>query len=128
MKTLLTKFTLVFTLMFSSASFAEWTKVTEDAEGNTFYVDFERIRKVDGYIYYWMLRDLLKPDANWSQSYSKYYQGDCKIFRVKLLSWASHLDPMGRGFGSPNSPDNPIWNYPRPESVEENLLEEACSR
>ena len=45
MKRTLTIFTLVFTVMFSSASFAGWTKVAESVKGNTFYVDFERIRK-----------------------------------------------------------------------------------
>ena len=28
----------------------------------TFYVDFERIRKHDGYVYFWRIRDDLKPD------------------------------------------------------------------
>ena len=41
MKTLLTIFTLVFTVMFSSTSFAGWTKVGENVNGHTYYVDFE---------------------------------------------------------------------------------------
>ena len=61
MKTLLTIFTLAFTLMFSSTSFAEWTKVNKSVIGNTYYVDFERIKKHDGYIYYWEVIDFLKP-------------------------------------------------------------------
>jgi len=52
MKTLLTIFTLIFTLMFSSSSFAGWTAIDKDAVG-TDYVDFERIRKHDGFVYYW---------------------------------------------------------------------------
>ena len=55
--------TLVFSLtMFASTSYAEWTKVDESVDGDTFYVDFERIRKVDGYVYWWSLRDYSKPD------------------------------------------------------------------
>jgi hypothetical protein len=42
---------LTFTVMFSSTSFSGWTKVTESVDGNTFYVDFERIRKHGGYVY-----------------------------------------------------------------------------
>ena len=51
MKNLLTIFTLVFTVMLSSTSFAGWTKVTEDAHA-TYYVDFEGIRN-RGQIIYW---------------------------------------------------------------------------
>ena len=43
MKTLLTISILVFTVMFSSTSFAQWTKVGNNSRGDTFYIDFERI-------------------------------------------------------------------------------------
>ena len=85
MKNLLTVFTLVFTLMFSSTSFAGWTKVTKGELGDTFYVDFERIRKHDGYVYYWVLTDYLRPTAQGHLSTTKYCQGDCKLFREKVL-------------------------------------------
>jgi hypothetical protein len=63
MKTLLLIFTLLFsTVMFSSTSFAGWTKVSQNVRGDTFYVDFERIRKHDGFVYFWSLNDYLKPN------------------------------------------------------------------
>ena len=37
---------LVGVVMFSSTSFAEWTKVGENVDGNTRYVDFERIKNI----------------------------------------------------------------------------------
>ena len=52
---------LVPTVMFSSPSYAKWTKVSENVDGDILYVDFERIRKHGGYVYYWRLRDGLKP-------------------------------------------------------------------
>ena len=62
MKTLLTVSTLVFTVMFSSPSYSEWTKTGEGViSGTTFYVDSERIRKVDGFVYFWKFSDYLKP-------------------------------------------------------------------
>jgi hypothetical protein len=63
MKKLLLIFTLLFsTLMFSTPSYGEWTKVTSSGNGaNTTYVDFERIRKHGGYVYWWDLLDRLKP-------------------------------------------------------------------
>jgi hypothetical protein len=38
--------TFLFSLMFSSPSYSEWTELVEDVKGTTFYVDFDRIRKV----------------------------------------------------------------------------------
>ena len=128
MKTLLTIFTLVFTVMFSSTSFAGWTKVGENVYGNTFYVDFERIRKHGGYFYWWELTDLLKPDSKGYFSYIGYHQGDCNLFRVKWLSMYFHKQPMGRETGRAVNVKNPEWNYPAPKSVGETNLKAVCSR
>ena len=130
MKTLLTIFTLVFTVMFSSASFAGWTKVTENSVGDTYYVDFERIRKHDGYVYFWRLSDYLKPTTYGWLSAKVYIQGDCKLFRFKALSFSFHKEPMGGGGGDiPSIPKkHQGWKYPPPESVDETLLKTVCSR
>lgn len=127
MKSLLTIFTLIFFVTFSSTSFAEWTKVSQTMDGDSVYVDFERIRKHDGYVYYWELQSLLKPDKDGDLSYRWYYQGDCKLFRLKQLSGSYHKDPMGGGVGTPNSPLDK-WDYPAPNSVWENSLKSVCSR
>ena len=74
MKTLLTIFTLVFTVMFSSPSYSKWTNVGKNVEGKTFYLDFGRIRKHDGYVYWWWLSDYLKPQGNGFLSGKVYLQ------------------------------------------------------
>ena len=129
MKTLLTISTLVLTLMFSSPSYAEWTKVSTTVEGDTFYVDFERIRKVDGFVYFWFLRDLLKPDRDSNLSYQAYNQGDCELFRFKFLSASTHKISMGEGksYALADKPQGK-WEYPRPNSVSEDILKSVCSR
>ena len=76
MKTLLTISTLVFTVMFSSPSYSEWTKVSVDDAGNTIYVDFERIRIHGGYAYWWVLQDYLKPNKYGILSDKSYRQVD----------------------------------------------------
>ena len=115
--------------MFSSTSFAEWKKVFITEDGSTFYVDFERIKKHDGYVYYWELSDLLKPDEDGDLSYKNYKQGDCKLFRFKYLSDSYHKEPMGRGTPSlsSNKPDKE-WNHPSPNSSGEYILKKVCSR
>ena len=96
--------------------------------GDIFYVDFERIRKVDGYVYYWMLSDYLKPSPYGDLSYKTYNQGDCKLFRYKTLTGVSHKEPMGGGTGDSISPENPEWIYLPPNSVIETTLKSVCSR
>ena len=133
MKSLLTIFTLVFTVMFSSTSWGGWTKVTEGTasgnSGDTFYVDFERIRKHDGFVYYWYLSDYLKPEIG-DLSVKNYNQGDCKLFRFKFLSKSFHKEPMGGGTGeTPPLPEKyKIWVSVSPDSTQGLILKSVCSR
>ena len=128
MKTPLTILTLVFSMMFSSISFAEWTKVTEGVDGKIYYVDFERIRKHDGYVYWWELGDYLKPGKHGILSVRAYAQGDCKIFRVKHLSLSFYKEPMGGGTAMDHNVENPEWRYPPPVSNMEKILKQVCNR
>ena len=86
---------LVSTVMFSSPSYAEWTKVTKTVDGDTLYVDFESIRKHGGYFYYWYLLDYLKPTFQGYLSSKGYIQGDCKLFRLKYLTIIHRNQPKG---------------------------------
>ncbi len=70
-------------VMFSPTSFAEWTKVDKNVVGDTYYVDFEKIKKVNGYVYYWVLHDFLKPNKWGELSFKTYIQSDWKV----LLEW-----------------------------------------
>ena len=114
-------------MIFSSTCFAEWTKVDEDWLG-TFYVDFASIRKVDEFVYFWRLSGFLKPDTDGELSYKIYTQGDCKLFRYKMLQNITHKQPMGRGTADSYSPKNPAWIYPSPNSPIEIILKKVCSR
>jgi hypothetical protein len=129
MKTLLTIFTLVFTMMFSSTSFAGWTKVIESSSGNTFYVDYERIRKHGGYVYWWELSDYLEPTYG-DLSHKLYKQGDCRVFRSRDLSFLFHKEPMGGGTGQVVEPkgEQKNWIYPSPNSINDVILKKVCSR
>jgi len=120
--------TFLFSLMFSSPSYSEWTWASKSVGGTTYYVDYDRIRKVDGYVYWWDLTDYLKP-KNGILSAKTYNQGDCKVFRYKFLSDSYYTLPMGQGTPSTtsNEPDKE-WHYPSPNSVNETILKSVCSR
>ena len=128
MKKLILTF-LFTTLIFSSPSYAGWTEVDKNINGTTFYVDFDRIRKHDGYVYYWELGDYMKPDSQGVLSVKTYLQGDCKLFRYKILSDFFYTELMSRGtpIGSSNTPDEE-WRYPTPNSSSENILKRVCTK
>ena len=135
----------VFVLsLLSTPVFAEWTKVCKNAVG-TIYVDFETIRKHDGYVYWWELTnllrptehdgyvfwweltDLLKPTETGILSAKTYHQGDCKLFRHKTLSFSFHKRPMGGGIGDVQEPIKKGWNYSPPNSSSEDILKSVCA-
>ncbi len=53
---------LLFSILISFNSYGEWTKVGEDVNGNTHYIDTDTIKDHKGSIYYWVLTDFLKPN------------------------------------------------------------------
>ena len=129
MKKLLTVTTLIFTLTFTSTSFADWTKMGVGGNGNTVYVDFERIRKVDGYFFWWVLVDHLEADEYGVLSSKSYSQVDCNLFRYQILTFSFHKDGMGEGAGDVSKPAKEMqgWLYPPPDSGQEFVLKTVCT-
>ena len=123
----LTLLTVLVLSLLSTPVFADWTKVSKNVNGDTFYVDFERIRKHGGYVYWWVLIDYLKPSEQGDLSDKTYAQGDCKLFRYKWLSYSFYKEPMGRGTGETDNKPDKEWNYPPPNSTIEETLKRVCA-
>ena len=126
MKKPLLIFTLLFSVIFSTTSFAEWTFITS-SKGIDLYLDTERIKHKNGYIYYWDLYDYKKPRKG-VQSSAAYNQLDCDLKRSKYLKDIYYAGPMqtGKIIGSSNEPDN-NWDYPTPGSVNDIAISFICS-
>ena len=117
---------LVFTVFLSFPSYAdEWTEWHE-YKGNTYYVDFERIRKKDGHAYYWELVDKIKPDFLGELSSISLLEVDCKDKKSRTVAATYYTQPMGRG--NPVRTDNRTkqWFYPRPGAELNHLLKFVC--
>ena len=125
MKKLLSVFIILF---LSTPCFGEWKKITKNMIGNTtFYLDFETIRKVDGYHYVWMLGDYIKPSKFGDLSVKVYFQVDCKLFRFKILNDIYHTGPMGTGkISHVGTEPEKEWTYPSPGSVNDILFKDLC--
>ena len=89
--------------------------------------DFGRIRKHNGFVYYWVLSDLLKPNKG-GLSNKMYYQDDCKLFSFKVLSSSFQKASMDFETGKTYTPKNPKWNYSPPDTILEYILKSFCSR
>jgi len=113
-----------------SPNYSDWEYIGESIENNTSYVDFKRIQKIDGFVYYWFLVDMLKPMKDRYLSFKHYTLGDCKLFRNKILSGHFHSKPMGKGSGdmSPVPQHLKDWTYPTPNSMDEESLKRVCNK
>jgi len=114
-------------MMFSSPSYSEWKKVLKSDSGINFYIDFDNIRKVDGYVYWWGLIDYLEPINNFDLSHKEYNKGDCKLSRYKTLSSISYKEHFGKGTGNFTTPKKLEWIYPKPNSLAEMFLNLVCN-
>ena len=92
----------------------------------TYYVDFERIRKHGGNVYYWSLADFSKPSPWNDLSVIEYAEGDCKLYRRKILDWTFHRKPMGRGDGKKGEVIDQ-WDSAPPNSILKIILKSVCA-
>jgi len=123
---------LLFSLIFSFNSYGEWTKVNEDVEDNSYFIDFRTVKKVDDYVVWWEMLDFVEPVDDYL-SYQSYFKGDCKTTRTTYLSLLMFDGNMGDGKSSDFSvgivslEDVMGWRYPPPESVAYDNLNIVCT-
>jgi hypothetical protein len=60
---------LLFSILISFSSYGEWTEVVESVHGDTQYIDTDAIKEHGGYVYYWDLTDMLKPNKYGDMSF-----------------------------------------------------------
>ena len=94
MKKLLILTIFLSSLIMSSVAYAKWTEVSKNVSGDTYYVDFERIKKHDGKVYFWRLNDYLKPTKYGDISVKIYDEAECGRFRYRSLSATFYKGPM----------------------------------
>tara|TARA_B100001250_G_scaffold232369_1_gene199524 strand:+ start:2153 stop:2533 length:381 start_codon:yes stop_codon:yes gene_type:complete len=122
------KLLYTFLIILTTSVYAEWTPVSKSINGDMYYVDTDRIRKIDGSVYYWQLNNYFEADRWGDLSNLYYYKADCKLFRKKALRGTFHTGPMATGETS-TIIDEPkdAWVYPSPGSNDENTLNYICS-
>ena len=123
---------LLFSVMISFNSYGKWTKTSEGIEGEIFHIDFQTIKKLDnGNVVFWVLVDLDESVDGYISS-KMYWQGDCFLSRMKVLSLIQYEEPMGGGEslsldGLIGLEGADAWQYLPPDSIGYMNLEEVCS-
>ena len=124
---------LLFSLLLSFNSYSDWTKTSEDTDGDSFYIDFQTIKKLDnGNVIFWGMVDNLEGNDGFMSS-KMFWEGDCNLSRMKVLSLIQYEEPMGigesesLGGGMVELDDIMSWQYLPPDSIGYMNLEEVCS-
>ena len=119
--------------MLSFNSYGEWTEVGTNSDDDSFYIDLEKIKINDGYVYWWDLStssegyeselELWEGEAF---SFISYVQGDCQINRAKELTSNVYLEPMGEEYVYTYTDPDPQWDYFPPNSIGDELFDISC--
>ena len=117
---------LLFSILISFNSFGEWTKINDDSQGNGYFIDLDAVIKHDGYVYFWRLKNYLKP-TEWGDLSTKVYREvDCSLMRFKTLSYIWYKQPMGEGRSGETYTPPDKWIYPSPDTTSEYILNYVC--
>ena len=119
--------TLLIIIFISFTSYGEWIKTGENIDGDSDYFDIDRIKKIDEYVYYWILIDYPKPTKWGDLSVVINMKGDCNLNRVKYLTFIYSKGSMNRGKKELSSPDDPEWNFVSSGSAARQQLDLICN-
>ena len=128
------KLLVLLLLMVSTNIFAEWTRVTESADGDmTAYIDFGTIKRKGNKVKMWHLQDYKAVfKQKWRISYlsgASYYEYDCEEETIKMLDLYLYSGNMGHGesVGSRTKIKDEAKSV-IPGSITETLFKAACSK
>ena len=111
--------------LFPSTSLGGWGFVTFTSDDNKFYVDYDRIREKNGYVYFWSKTEFKNKFMDKYLSSLEYKMGDCELFRVKFLDITLYTGNMLVGDSKIITPEGK-WHYANPNSNLERILKSVC--
>ena len=105
----------------------KWTEVYKHTNGDIEYIDFENIRQIGDYIYWYNLTNYIEPRKN-IMSLSTYFKGDCEEMKFKFLNFNYFLGRMGTNLQTSEPPISELkeWKFPSPGMVTHYYLKLVC--
>jgi hypothetical protein len=124
---------ILFSLMLSFNSYGEWTFIGQNSDDDSFYIDLDRVKSSEGYVYWWDLGDWVEPYEDETgiiekpvYSQMEYVQGECAIKRFKTLSTNFYEEPMGEELIYTFNDPEPLWDYFPPNSMGDEVFDISC--
>ena len=107
---------------------AQWTKVTQSSNGQSFYIDMKSIKENKGLVYFWELINYKKKDEYGDKSAKIFIEGDCINLKFKWIKLSYHKVDMGKDNVIPQKPSNLVadWQYPKKNSTSMIVLDYVC--
>ena len=75
---------LLFSILISFSSYGEWVQVSKSISGAITFINIDKIKENNGYIYYWALTNYADGSNESAQAYR---QSDCAVNRFKVLAF-----------------------------------------
>ena len=94
-----------------------WMKATEGADGTTFYIDRDSIKKEGKLLRVWELQDLKEKGPLDEKSRRVLVEYDCKDERRRVMSFTFHADQMGAGLTLKSDQTPGKWNLMVPNTT-----------
>ena len=119
---------LLFSILISFNSYGEWTQISSNIKGDSYFINLETIKKRNGYVYYWQLDDLSSPLASGKVfSAKRKMEVNCieEAMRTKVEHYYTGNMGKGKIYGTLDSPPT-SWRYPPPSSSYFSILNYAC--
>ena len=110
----------------SSTSSGEWTKFGVRSNGDTLYVNFNTIKKEDGFVIFTALQDNLRRQKSGAMSGIVLAKGDCDKLRWKVLRMTSYKKPMGEDVKEVIEEESP-WFDLTPNSYQGKMVQKVCN-
>ena len=102
-----------------------WTQTGIFKPDGGYYLDLEKIKKIDNYYYVWVLQDFGSNKFEPYKSSITYQKLDCKLRRMLILEIFGIKEKMGEGSHIPLSiPEK--WMYPPPGTFGTDMLNIVC--
>ena len=122
-------FNIILILLFVwKPCFGGWSEVARNIENTRYFLDFEKMQRVEPYTYAWLLVNYLEPDQSGDISevhYIKVHCGDVVYRTLKVLRFGG---PMGLGNVTENFvPSNSLdWISAKEGTAREAVIRNAC--
>ena len=119
----------LFLLTTSVSALADWTAVTKDPKGATYYLDLTTIRKKGSTVKVWGLSDFPAPQKFRTYTYSSakdQYEYDCDEEIARLLYLSLHSGQMGQDEALYRDVEAENWHPVPPDSIHAFLMHLVC--